>query len=137
MESDQALVNRALAESGLDPHASFLDWRSKGIGASDIAGVLSLSPWSSPVSIWCRKVGITGEPDATESMRFGRMAEQMLSAYFEEDTGLFVSGMQTRCARPDHPWMRATVDGFAYESRDTMDPSSAVAGVEFKTTSDP
>jgi putative phage-type endonuclease len=113
----------------------WLEWRRGGLGASDIAGVLGLSPWSSPVSVWARKVGLTGEPDSSEAMRFGRMAEDMLARYLEEDTGLTVDGAQTRVERPDHPWMRCTVDGYGFDGP-SRDPSSAVAVVEFKTTAD-
>jgi putative phage-type endonuclease len=116
-------------------HEAWLEWRRGGLGASDIAGVLGLSPWSSPWSVWCRKVGLTGEPDSSEAMRFGRMAEDMLARYFEEDTGLAVDGAQTRVERPDHPWMRCTVDGFAYDGA-IRHPDMAVAVVEYKTTSD-
>ena len=30
----------------------WLAWRRKGIGASDIAGILGISPWASPWSVW-------------------------------------------------------------------------------------
>lgn len=119
----------------LTAHEEWLEWRRGGLGASDIAGVLGLSPWSSPWSVWCRKVGLIGEADSSEAMRFGRMAEDMLARYFEEDTGLSVDGAQTRVERSDAPWMRCTVDGFGFDGP-SRDRSAAVAVVEYKTTAD-
>ena len=40
----------------------WLDIRSHGIGSSDAAAVLRLSPWKSPLALYAEKVGLI-EPD--------------------------------------------------------------------------
>jgi len=35
----------------------WLEWRRKGIGASDMAAILGVSPYSTPYQIWCEKTG--------------------------------------------------------------------------------
>ena len=32
------------------------------IGASDVAGILGLSPWQTPAQTWARLTGLTGHP---------------------------------------------------------------------------
>jgi len=34
------------------PREQWLALRKKGIGGSDAAGVMGMSPWSSPLSVW-------------------------------------------------------------------------------------
>lgn len=114
----------------------WLEWRRNGLGASDIAGVLGLSPWSTPWSVWWSKVGPAVELEGSEAMEFGRRSEPMLAEWLEDKTGLSVDGAQTRIEHGRDTWKRCTVDGFAYDGA-VRDPSVAVAVVEYKTTSDP
>lgn len=95
-------------------NAEFAEWRKGGIGASDIAAILGLSPWESPWSLWATKVGL-GEPvDVTDAMEHGLWAEHSIVPWYEQRTGLFVAYPQYRAIGAE-PWMRATVDGIAYE----------------------
>ena len=121
----------------------WLEWRRNGIGASEVAGVLGLSPWQSPWSIWAEKTGLIPGAGVTEAMEFGLMAEVMLKQYFEKRTGLYVAGEQTWCAKPGDEWMRCTVDGFVLDPEvsgrppDTFDLAASTAVYEAKTTSEP
>ena len=96
--------------------AEWLDWRRKGIGASDVAAILGISPWSSPWSVWAEKVGLLEGDDESEAMEFGRWAELMVAPWFEERSGLKVAGAQTQVEHAAAPWKRCTVDGFVVES---------------------
>jgi len=109
--------------------SEWLERRRTGLGGSDIAGVLGLSPWSSPWSVWADKCGLTPlEAVANDAMEFGTRAEPMLRAYFEDRTGLTVYGEQREMTADGADWMRCTVDGFAHDD-------GAPVVVEFKTTS--
>lgn len=138
----------SVAGGDLD-RSSWLRWRRNGLGGSDIAAILGLSPWASPWSVWADKVGLTpiDESDA-EHLEFGRRAEPMLATWFHDRTRLYVAGEQTCCEHPDHPWMRVTVDGFAFDGNVADEDQrldvvlgfagreTAAAAVEFKTTQD-
>lgn len=108
----------------------WLAWRKQGIGASDVAALVGMSPWASPMSVWTDKLGLSTDDD-NDYMEFGRRAEPMLTDYFEDRTGLFVYGQQFRGAHPDHPHHRATLDGWVAESANSTDPLGIV---EYKTT---
>lgn len=116
--------------------AEWLAWRRGGIGASDIAGILGLSPWSSPWSVWADKTGLLPDDDQdNEYMEFGRRAEAMIGPWFTDRTGLLLAGEQTWLTSKVHPWMLATPDGFVLPP-DADSMADALGGFEAKTTSD-
>ena len=43
--------------------AEWLAWRRSGIGASDVAGILGISPWASPFTVWADKLGLLPDED--------------------------------------------------------------------------
>jgi putative phage-type endonuclease len=112
----------------------YLDWRSRGIGASDIAGILEISPWDSPYSVWASKV-INASGDGTgsnmEAMKWGKLLEDVIITEAARRLDCLAYGQQTRCEHSEIPWARATVDAFCRES----DAGEGV--IEAKTTGDP
>lgn len=108
------------------------EWRSRGLGASDIAGILGISPWASPWSVWADKAGLLLPREPSEIMEFGKRAEAMIGPWFHDRTGLYVVGEQTWCSHPEHTWARATVDAFIAET-DTPSPDELVGVGEWKT----
>lgn len=116
----------------------WLEWRRSGIGASDVAGILGISPWSSPYSVWADKVGITPfDTDATEAQEMGLALEPTINALFHARTGLYVAGEQSRVTHPDLPWALATLDGKVYDGIIGPDGMWGILGnLEAKTTSD-
>lgn len=113
----------------------WLQWRRGGLGASDVAAVLGISPWASPYTVWLDKTGQRADEDS-EAMEAGRMLEPAIGPWFEQRTGLVVMGEQMWCTHPDHPWARATLDGIVAESAESTF-ADALGGLEIKTTSEP
>ena len=107
-----------------------LEQRRTGIGGSDVAAILGLSPWATPYDIWAQKTGQAeaAEPES-EPMRWGNLLEPVI----REEAGrrivalepdAVVSGPQfLRHATED--WMLANIDG-------TVDTSSGRAVLECK-----
>lgn len=94
----------------------WLAWRRQGIGASDVAGVVGLSPWSSPWSIWADKAGLMPDDDESEAMTAGRWLEAAIGPWFTHETGLHVAGGQAQCVSPRSSHHRCTVDWFVFDS---------------------
>ena len=61
--------------------------RRKTMGGSDAAGIVGLSKWSSPFSVWAEKTGRTAEKEDTEAMRQGRDLEDYVARRWMEETG--------------------------------------------------
>lgn len=65
------------------------DWlqhRTKGIGSSEVATIVGLNPYETPYQLWRRKVGIDAPIDDNQYMRAGRLLEDAVSRFFEEET---------------------------------------------------
>lgn len=93
----------------------WLEWRARGIGASDIAGILGISPWASRYSVWASKVMDVSANDRAsnaETMRWGKLLEDAIIAETERRLGITVHGQQTRVTHPEKSWALCTVDGF-------------------------
>lgn len=89
--------------------------RIAGIGSSDIAAVLGLSPWESPFSLWHRKAGnVPADLDDSPSMEWGRRLEPVIAAKFaDEHPELFVR--RTGSWHADgRPWQRANPDRLVF-----------------------
>ncbi len=118
---------------------AWLEWRRSGIGASDIAALLGISPWASPFSVWASKLALLpdDELDDDDPREFGRRAEAMVGPWFTDRTGLALAGEQMWLTHPAEPWMMATPDALVVEADRTehywSDPSDALGGLEIKT----
>jgi putative phage-type endonuclease len=99
--------------------SEFHEWRSHGIGASDIPGILGISPWSSPYSVWSSKVLTYADNGGSEAMRWGHLLEDAIRAEAERRIGVTAYGIQQRCEHRRFPWARATVDALYVDDTDS------------------
>jgi len=90
------------------------DWlkeRQKGIGGSDVAGILGISPFVTPLDVYLDKIGESEEKPDNPSMAFGRLMEPVLLQQYQNVTGeSLVSDLQPIIS-PKHEFMRANLDG--------------------------
>jgi len=95
--------------------AEWLDWRTKGIGASDAAAIAGLSRWGSPMSVWLSKTRRGGETRPSPAMRWGNFLEEAVCRAFAEDRDAKVSrrGAWVETLDEAHPYLRASLDGLA------------------------
>lgn len=61
--------------------------RRTGIGGSDAAAVLGLSPWATPVDVWLDKTGRRAPKPETPQMRYGNYFEDYVAKLYQEETG--------------------------------------------------
>lgn len=85
-------------------------FRRKGVGASDIGALLGLSKWSSPMSLWCEKLGLLPPSEETQRQRIGKRMETVLAAEFQDETGLTLAGEQTWLTATEWEIARCTID---------------------------
>lgn len=91
--------------------AEWLDFRRKGIGGSDVAAILGMSPWNTPYSVWAKKTGrVPVEGEENEFMHWGTIMEPILAHEFEEATGKRVRRQNKTFFVPEHPFLRANID---------------------------
>ncbi len=97
-------------------HEEWLEYRRRGIGGSDVAGVADIVPWSSPVEVWLDKRGEIGPKDDNEAMRIGRDLEDYVAQRFAEkrsqDLGRVVKvhNVNQILQHPEYKFMLANLD---------------------------
>lgn len=94
-----------------DTRRRFLEARQHGIGATDCAAILGLSPWASPLSVFHDKVDPIGELGAGSlPMWLGLRLEGVVAELFTARTGLPTRGDNRQHAHPEDPWLVCHLD---------------------------
>lgn len=119
----------------IDERGEWLAWRRTGLGASDAAAVLGISPWKSRWALYAEKVGLVTDDEDSEAMESGRMLEPAIAPWFTARTGLYVAGEQMRATHPELPHFRATLDGIVGDGPN-VSLDAALGGLEIKVSSE-
>lgn len=94
--------------------------RPFGIGGSDVAAALGLSPYRTPTQLWqellSRDVDRPGRGAAALHLRFGQHAEPFLVREYERCTGLHTRAHAQTLRHPRHGFMFGHVDRLVYAS---------------------
>lgn len=109
----------------------WLGWRRHGIGGSDLAAIIGISPFRTARDIYYDKLGIAAvEEDESNwvALEMGHLLEDLVAKIFERKTGLKIYQIKKMFRHPLYPFMLADVDYFI-----TM-PDGTKAILEIKTT---
>jgi len=82
--------------------------RSNGIGSSEIAMLLGISPWGGPHRLWRKKLKLEKD-EHTSVMRRGVYLERAILDWYSDEHGVELSYPGT-IRHPDYPWVVDTVD---------------------------
>jgi putative phage-type endonuclease len=96
----------------------WLEVRKRGIGASDAAAAVGISPYQSPLELWMIKTGRDGDmpkPDPNDEsspMYWGNILEPIVAQHYTRRTGYKVRKVNAvlQHADPDKHWMLANLD---------------------------
>jgi putative phage-type endonuclease len=86
--------------------------RRTGLGASDAAAVVGVSPWKSALAVYLDKTGQAGPDIETAPMRWGTKLEPVILAAYEEETGNAIERPGIIMRHPERPWQLCTLDGW-------------------------
>lgn len=67
--------------------AEWLQYRTKGIGSSEVGTILGLNPFETPYQLWRRKKGIDAPKAENFAMRAGHYLEDAVSKFYSDATG--------------------------------------------------
>jgi putative phage-type endonuclease len=85
--------------------------RTKFIGGSDCAGVLGLSRWQTPLSIWAEKTGqIAPKELDNEAVELGKELEDYVARRFEKKTGKKVRRINKTLFHEKYDFIGANLD---------------------------
>lgn len=101
--------------------ADWLKLRRRGIGGSDVAAIIGISKWRTPLDIYNDKTEegepADGQEDDNPSMEWGRRLEPVIREKYADATGFRVSKPEAMFVNTDHPFMIADVDGICEDGR--------------------
>jgi len=85
--------------------------RANGIGGSEVAPILGLSPFESRFSLWHRKAGYVGPVQESPEMEWGKRLEPVILAkYRDEHPELDYRTLNGTFANDERPWQIANPD---------------------------
>lgn len=98
--------------------SSWLDWRRKGIGSSDMAAILGVSPFKTALDVYLDKIGEAPDEPATLQQRIGLALEPGVLKLYAEETGREVVDTQMGVMHDQHAFLRATLDAVMSDGKD-------------------
>lgn len=111
---------------GIDREA-WLELRRKGLGGSDAAACVGLSPWKQPIDVYMDKIGEGAQIETSigDAMYWGNKLEPVVADWFMESTGKKVARKNAILRHDEYPFLLANVDRLIVGER---------SGLEIKTT---
>ena len=101
------------------------------IGGSDIAGVMGLSRWNTPLQLWSEKTGkIERDEEETEFQEMGKELEETVARLFTKRTGKKVRRAPKTYQHKDHEFMRCQVDRLVAGTNELLECKTASAWKE-------
>lgn len=119
-----------LVETSELPREEWLAYRRRGIGGSDAAAVLGISPFMTGRDLYYDKLGISAAADDENwvAKEIGHRLEPLVAEIFSKRTGLKVFQKKFMFQHPQYPWMLADLD-YLVEL-----PDGSIAILECKTS---
>lgn len=120
-----------LVETADLPEKEWLEYRRRGIGGSDVAALLGISPWRTARDLYYDKLGIVAVEDNESNwvaLTMGHLLEPLVAQIFQHRTGYKIFQIKKMFQHPEYPWMLADVDYFVEL------PDGTTAILEIKTT---
>ena len=120
-----------LAETDGLSEEAWLAYRRKGIGGSDVAALLGISPWRTARDLYYDKLNIAAVEDNEGNwvaLEMGHLLEPLVAKIFERKTGYKAYQIKKMFQHAEYPWMLADVDYFVEL------PDGTTAILEIKTT---
>ncbi|MBS6957634.1 MAG: YqaJ viral recombinase family protein [Proteobacteria bacterium] len=93
-----------------EQRVAWLEGRRRGIGGSDVAAVLSLNPWKTPLDVWNDKLGLSEDKGMSEPAYWGTVLEDTVAREFQQRTGMKVQKVSHQFVDPECGWMIANID---------------------------
>lgn len=103
----------------------WLEFRKGKIGASQVAAILGIDPYKTPLQLW-NEVVFDTEPEPTMAMKMGSEKEQEILEWVNQDERKYQPAVLQSI---EYPWAIASLDGF----NDEESPSNPYL-LEIKTT---
>ena len=93
-----------------------LEMRKSGIGGSDVATILGLNPWRTPLQLWAEKIGKLEPQEQNAAMEWGSRLEAAIFQKFDQEHDDYQCSYGSGTIRhADKKHYLSTPDGFIYD----------------------
>ncbi len=113
-----------------DTEDEWKKFRSSGVGASDAAVVLGISPWQSPLSLYYQKRGEIPDQFENKQMSMGKKLEAVVVEMYAEETGRAVYPNRDIYRLIEKPHILATPDALTDENGGVEAKTAVYAGAK-------
>ena len=130
MENAACYAPQILVSTEDLPREQWLEYRRKGIGGSDTAAILGISPFRTGRDLYYDKLNIVTADDNENwvQLEVGTLLEPLVAKIFAHKTGYKIYRRPFMFQHPLYPWMLADLD-YMVEL-----PDGTTAILEIKTT---
>ena len=129
-------TNMATAVIRPKDRAEWLKYRESGIGSSEVATIVGLNPFETPLQLWRRKVGLDAPKEENFFMKAGHYLEDAVVQFWQDETGRDVikaSKGDFLIVDRDKPFLRVSPDR-TYWLPNTVHSTTNKGILECKTT---
>lgn len=114
----------------------WLEARRTGIGGSDVAAVLGISPWLSRYELWAQKRGLLPVEDReAEYLEAGRRLEPVIVDWYKSVTNRYTATGAGMLRHPERPYLIGNVDAVARDPAPLVGDSHPWGVLECKNVS--
>jgi len=120
--------------SEVNERTQWLAERRKGIGGSDVAPILGISPWRTPLDVWKDKTGKNPlESEETSAMYWGTVLEDVVAREFAYRTNKKVARRNSMFRDKQNPILIANIDRYILNEKAILEckTSNAFAAKEW------
>lgn len=107
--------------------AEQLEVRRTGVGASEVAAVVGLSPYETALDVWARKTRRAPPDRETDAMQLGNLLEPVVLELYRQRVGPVVPAGAETLRHGRYRFALATPDGFAEEGARLVECKTAGA----------
>jgi putative phage-type endonuclease len=108
---------------------SFTEQRRTGIGGSDAAAAIGISPWATPYDLWMEKLGEAEPLSVSEPMRWGTLLEPIVAAEYCRRTGREIEAAPAMLRAAAWPWMIGHIDARVVGESRILEVKTARLGI--------
>ncbi len=101
---------RILAKTKGMSHEKWLELRRAGIGGSDAAAIVGMSPWRSAFAVYQDKVGLGIPIETTERMQIGKDLEDYVCQLYTRHTGIKLRKRNAILQHDEHDFIIGNID---------------------------
>lgn len=94
----------------MNAREEWLQTRKSGLGGSDIAAILGVSPFKTAVDVFLDKTGQTPDSEMNEAMFWGTVLEDVVAKHYQDTSGARVQRVGSVIRNPERPWMLGNID---------------------------